>query len=914
MPKLYDCPTVDLTLVPDPDGCHLLKRELSTREFSNITCGNDTSLSNGVTFEDAGSSLVFTNVDCMTDFYFVVFLDGGQLVKTLTLEAGTNTDSTGVNFEVAYGYTVPCNDQPTVNTLLWQYITPGYYAPNADIALVWNELNFTDGTFRHVEETYFKASYLFVHFGNVSTGSSFKLQITGCNEIAKDIDPALSYLNNLLSATNNTLNIAEGIALSIDALDDTHELTQDETVLFLDALTIVGNGTLDLSDQPELAQNLTEALAEVATKVWETVTTRLLTVTATVAPGLTTPANRYASTEQENKRLANQQASAILIIESAIGTVTAEAGDKTIVATTPSIVIVSSPVEINENDGILDINLETLVPDGDEEVSEEQLVSVHAEMNLRDLLGKNINSSEVRFTAIQIKADDTIETPQNTEYNTSGSITGTNERVLKQESFINTDVMSLTLYLRGNVRIVPVDLSFVNIKQVKPYSNATLRSEMNSTCSWLTDNRKWSNRGCVTDYSQSNENKTTCECGHTTSFAVLMQVVEFEISKSNKIALGLFSYLGIGLSIMCLVIALFIFFTVGALRASERNMIHRNLMIALLLAYITFLAGINHATDIPILCTAVAALMHYLYTAVFCWMLIEGIHLYLMLVKVFGSEGSKRAYYLAVGWGAPIIIVAISVGIMYDDYGTEEKCWMRTGSPVIWAFVGPVIAVILFNMFVLVMVMRIIYRSSAINVDCPVDQVKAAAKGSLALLPILGVTWCLGIFAVGSTTIVFQYLFVICNSTQGILLFIFHCLLNSEVRNALKREKEKMGWSTAGPGISTTRKIKVHPSSDDPSSGKNDMKDGKSAIDTEEKSVAVLRPGKGSGKADSEGNKKRDDEIPLPGQIGEEAMEDTPPRTIRQEVTTERELKKDGWKINEQRKVTRTFVRVEAAE
>ncbi|XP_072170141.1 uncharacterized protein [Diadema setosum] len=860
MPKLYDCPTVNLELVPDPLGCHLLKEELSTRSFSNITCGNDTSLSNGVKFEDSNEekSLVFENEGCMTDFYFVVFLDGGQLVKTLTLKAGENTNSTGVKFEVAYGYTVPCNDQPTVNTLLWQYITPGYYAPDADIALVWNELNFTDGTFRHEEETYFKASYLFVHFGNVSIGSSFKLQITGCHEIAKDIDPALSYLNNLLSATNNTLDITEGIALSIDALDDDHTLTQDETVLFLDALTVVGNGTLDLSNQPELAQNLTEALAEVATKVLETVTTSLLTVQATVAPGFTTPPNHYAAIEQDNRKLANQQASAILIIEDAIGTVTAEAGDKTIVATTPEI--------------------------------------------------------EVRYTAIQIRADDIIETPQNTVYNTSASAKGTNERVQQQESFINSDIMSLTLYLRGSVRSVPVEFSFINIRQVMLYENETLRSDVNATCSWLTDNRKWSHSGCDTNYSESNENKTVCQCGHTTSFAVLMQVVNFEISKPNKIALDLFSYLGIGLSIMCLVIALFIFFTVGALRASERNMIHRNLMIALLLAYITFLAGIDHATDIPILCTAVAALMHYLYTAVFCWMLIEGIHLYLMLVKVFGSEGSKRVYYLAVGWGAPVIIVAISVGIMHDDYGTEENCWMRTGSPVIYAFVGPVIAVILFNMFVLVMVMRIIYRSSAINVDCPVDQVKAAAKGSLALLPILGVTWCLGIFAVGSTTIVFQYLFVFCNSTQGILLFIFHCLLNSEVRNALKREKEKMGWSTAGPGISTTRKIKVHPSSDDPSSGKNITKDGKSAIDTEEKSVAVLRPGKGSGKADSERNKKREDEIPLPGQIGEEAMEDTPPRTIRQEVTTERELKKDGWKINEQRKVTRTFVRVEAAE
>ena len=41
---------------------------------------------------------------------------------------------------------------------------------------------------------------------------------------------------------------------------------------------------------------------------------------------------------------------------------------------------------------------------------------------------------------------------------------------------------------------------------------------------------------------------------------------------------------------------------------------------------------------------------HYLHTAVFTWMLVEGINLYIKLVKVF-SVKKHFPLYLAIGWG-----------------------------------------------------------------------------------------------------------------------------------------------------------------------------------------------------------------------------------------------------------------------
>ncbi|EPY89291.1 hypothetical protein CB1_000119002 [Camelus ferus] len=49
-------------------------------------------------------------------------------------------------------------------------------------------------------------------------------------------------------------------------------------------------------------------------------------------------------------------------------------------------------------------------------------------------------------------------------------------------------------------------------------------------------------------------------------------------------------------------------------------------------------------------CRVLAVLLHYFFLSAFAWMLVEGLHLYSMVIKVFGSEDSKRGYYYGMGW------------------------------------------------------------------------------------------------------------------------------------------------------------------------------------------------------------------------------------------------------------------------
>ena len=54
-------------------------------------------------------------------------------------------------------------------------------------------------------------------------------------------------------------------------------------------------------------------------------------------------------------------------------------------------------------------------------------------------------------------------------------------------------------------------------------------------------------------------------------------------------------------------------------------------------------------------------------------MLVEGVHLYMKVVKVYGSENIKMYPYLLIGWGIPGIITLVSFGASNEGYGTGTR-------------------------------------------------------------------------------------------------------------------------------------------------------------------------------------------------------------------------------------------------
>lgn len=325
----------------------------------------------------------------------------------------------------------------------------------------------------------------------------------------------------------------------------------------------------------------------------------------------------------------------------------------------------------------------------------------------------------------------------------------------------------------------------------------------------------WSNQGCV--LAEGSLAHSVCRCSHLTNFAILMQVVPLELTRGHQVALSSISYIGCSLSVLCLAITLVTFAMLSSVSTihNQRYHIHANLSFAVLVAQALLLVSF-HCQPGTVPCQVLAMLVHYFFLSTFAWMLVEGLHLYSMVVKVFGSEDSKHLYYYGIGWGLPLLICTVSISSATDSYGTTNNCWLSLQSGAIWAFVAPALLVIVVNVGILVAVTRVISQISADSYKVHGDPsaFKLMAKAVAVLLPILGTSWVFGVLAVNRQAVVFQYVFALLNSLQGFFIFLFHCLLNSEVRAAFKH-KTKV-WSLSS---SSGRHAHAKPSSSDAVNG-----------------------------------------------------------------------------------------------
>ncbi|XP_065424657.1 adhesion G-protein coupled receptor D1 isoform X3 [Chrysemys picta bellii] len=347
------------------------------------------------------------------------------------------------------------------------------------------------------------------------------------------------------------------------------------------------------------------------------------------------------------------------------------------------------------------------------------------------------------------------------------------------------------------------------------YSQAVNESnKVNLYCAFLdysNGTAMWSNEGCVRD--GGDLNYSICLCNHLTNFAILMQVVPLKLTTQHQMVLSSITYVGCSLSIFCLTITLVTFAILSSVSTmrNQRYHIHANLSFAILVAQILLLISFQFSPGM-VPCKILAILLHFFFLSAFAWMLVEGFHLYSMVIKVFGSEESKHLYYYGIGWGCPLVICIISAASAMDCYGESGNCWLSLENGAIWAFVAPALFVIVVNIGILIAVTRVISRISADNykVHGDANAFKLTAKAVAVLLPILGSSWIFGVLAVNDHAIVFQYMFAIFNSLQGFFIFLFHCLLNSEVRAAFKH-KTKV-WSLTSSSI---RNINVKPFNSD---------------------------------------------------------------------------------------------------
>ncbi|XP_059145807.1 adhesion G protein-coupled receptor L4-like [Physella acuta] len=323
-----------------------------------------------------------------------------------------------------------------------------------------------------------------------------------------------------------------------------------------------------------------------------------------------------------------------------------------------------------------------------------------------------------------------------------------------------------------------------------------IQAGVNHTCVyWDTALSNWSTEGIKME--EDEFGYVTCYSTHLTSFAVLLDVSpDYKLSKEHEDALTYITYIGCAISMACLAVTVLTYSLFRCLNNDKSGKILIQLGVSLLILNIIFLVGsvdVSQYSDVG--CVIVAILLHYFILAAFMWMLVEAIEMYHALVTVFSKyEGYYLVKRCLFAWGVPLAIVGITAAVDIGSYHNEniprDVCFLtsRNAAAYYASLIAPCCVIIVINTVVFIMVSRVIlkpkFQQQQQLMNDSVSVTPAQFRGAFTVMFLLGITWVFGPLAINEAKLVFSYIFCICNSLQGFLIFVFRCLLNPEAKLA----------------------------------------------------------------------------------------------------------------------------------
>ncbi|KAJ7382486.1 hypothetical protein OS493_034647 [Desmophyllum pertusum] len=359
--------------------------------------------------------------------------------------------------------------------------------------------------------------------------------------------------------------------------------------------------------------------------------------------------------------------------------------------------------------------------------------------------------------------------------------TQSNSAVTKNTSRINTNIMAVAMHPKPKTLRKNIILKFKNLKALEGDNECMFWDDSNES-----NSKGWSGRGCRKVTSMSNSGETECSCNHMTHFAVLFYYGEpADTTDTDEKILTILTYVGLALSILGSILTIISYVLLTDVH-QPLSQIRVSLAGSLGAVEIVFLAGVDQKENTGV-CVTVAALMQYFLMAAFCWMLVEGIYLYLFVVKVYNIN-NKMSIYHVMSWGVPAVMVAMSLSIAagkngIQSYVSNDYCWMSFSNNLSWIFITFVVIIEVINLAILVRVVKEIATMQHAK-DSQSEQIRLGIKACVVLVPLLGVTWLFGLLS--RLHKAFLYIFTILNSIQGLLIFLLHCLRNSQIRERLK--------------------------------------------------------------------------------------------------------------------------------
>ncbi|KAM4713090.1 adhesion G-protein coupled receptor F1-like [Anableps anableps] len=282
----------------------------------------------------------------------------------------------------------------------------------------------------------------------------------------------------------------------------------------------------------------------------------------------------------------------------------------------------------------------------------------------------------------------------------------------------------------------------------------------------------------------------------------------------RSIILDYITYIGVGISMACLVICLIIEAIIWRKINKNptsylRHVSIVNIAVSLLIANIWFIIGaaISDADKKnPPACTAATFFIHFFYLALFFWMFASALLLFYRTVSVFDGGLSKISMLIigfSLGYGAPLIIATITIAATApsNQYIRENVvCWLNWyESKALLAFVIPALMIVVINFIILIVVLyKILRRRVGGNAAQAGEKhvLYVIARSLAVLTPFFGLTWGLGVGTmVDPKNFGIHVAFAFFNSLQGFFILVFGTLLDKKITDITGKNTEHQCWN-----------------------------------------------------------------------------------------------------------------------
>ncbi|XP_033108333.1 uncharacterized protein LOC117109942 [Anneissia japonica] len=244
-----------------------------------------------------------------------------------------------------------------------------------------------------------------------------------------------------------------------------------------------------------------------------------------------------------------------------------------------------------------------------------------------------------------------------------------------------------------------------------------------------------------------------------------------------------------------------------------------NLSLALFIAQLLTLVQ-GHFVGDSKACTAVAAVLHYIWLVAFLWMNSMAIDLFRVfrtLKLTARDEDHNRIIYrryMIYSWCTPAIFVCILLGVhstdfsaFYFKYSDDSVCWIRDEFASLVVFGLPIALVIIVNLVLFIFTIHGIRKAKRSTTRVQTNESKRnmiskELKIYIRISTIMGLTWLFGFLASFADRVEIWYIFIILNTSQGLFIFIAFNV-NRNMRATFRKHKQLRHSTTTGYGMKT---------------------------------------------------------------------------------------------------------------